>query len=91
MGVNITYDIFESIFMELLNKMAPIKEKYVKANNAAFMNKTLRKVIMNRSRCRNKYLKHPNNVNKLNLQKATELLCEFDEKREKENITKIWI
>ena len=41
----------------------------MRANNAAFMNKTLSKAIMNRSRLRNKYLKHPNNVNKSNYKK----------------------
>ena len=68
-GASITYTIFESIFMEQLNKQAPVKEKYVRANNAAFMNKTLSKAIMNRSRLRNKYLKHPNIINKSDYEK----------------------
>ena len=68
-GASITNTIFESIFMEQLNKQAPIKEKYVRANNAAFMNKTLSKANMNRSRLRNKYLKHPTIINKSNYKK----------------------
>ena len=57
---NVTYDEFEKIFMEKLNEYAPMKKKYVRANNAPFMNKTLCKAIMNRSRLRNRYLKNPN-------------------------------
>ena len=33
------YESFEKIFVELLNNHAPMKEKYVRANNAPFMNK----------------------------------------------------
>ena len=36
---------------------APIKKRYVRANNAPFMNKELHKEIMKRSRLRNKFLK----------------------------------
>ena len=48
------------IFVELLNNHAPMKEKYVRANNAPFMNKVLSKAVMTRSRLRNQYLKDPN-------------------------------
>ena len=43
---NINYELFESIFMEQLNKQAPMKNKYVRANNGPFMNKSLSKAIM---------------------------------------------
>ena len=33
----ITYEIFEDIFMNLLNMHAPMREKYVRANNAPFV------------------------------------------------------
>ena len=62
----LTYDNFESVFLEELNKHAPMKEKYVRANNAPFMTKALSKAIMTRSRLRNNYLKNPNNTNKSN-------------------------
>ena len=58
------YELFENTFMNLLNKHAPMKTKYVRANNAQFMNKTLSKAIMTRSRLRNKFLKNPNEMNK---------------------------
>ena len=45
--------------MQLLSKHAPLKEKLVRANNAPFMNKTLAKAFMTRSRLRNKFLNNP--------------------------------
>ena len=66
---NTSYEIFESIFMDLLNKHAPMKVKYVRANNAPFMNKILSKAIMTRTRLKNKFLKIPNDINKRNYNK----------------------
>ena len=57
------YENFQSIFMDTFNKFAPPKEKYVRANNAPYMNKTLNKAIMTRSRLKNNFLKYPTNQN----------------------------
>ena len=43
--------------METLNKHAPLKKRYIRANNSPFMNEDLCKAIMVRSRLRNKFLK----------------------------------
>ena len=48
---------FEGKLLVTLNRHAPPKKRYLRANNAPFMNKTLAKAIMVRSRLRNKYLK----------------------------------
>ena len=57
-GLNaITCEQFENIFMETLNKHAPSKTRYVRANNSPFMNNDIYKAIMVRSRLRNKHLK----------------------------------
>ena len=61
---DITYEQFEYTFMEVLNTHAPMKLKYVRANNAPFMNKNISKAIMKRSRLRNKFLSNPNDNNK---------------------------
>ena len=66
---DINYDTFEQIFMELLNKNAPIKMKYLRANNAPFMTKQLGKSIMNRTRLKNKFLKIPSIENELKYKK----------------------
>ena len=57
--VNITYEEFQRIFMGVLNKHAPLKTKIIRANNAPFMNKNMRKLVMNRSRLKNKFNKEP--------------------------------
>ena len=41
---------FTNIFIEALNKHAPIKKKYIRANHANFVTKSLRKTTMLRSR-----------------------------------------
>ena len=46
----------ESIFC-IFNKHAPIRKKYLRANEAPFMTKELHNAIMKRSRYRNKFLK----------------------------------
>ena len=48
---------FEHLFLATLNKHAPMKTKYLRANNSPFMNKELTKAIMVRSRLKNKSLK----------------------------------
>ena len=44
------YSQFQSIFLETLNHIAPVKMKILRFNNNPFMNQTLRKVIMTRLR-----------------------------------------
>ena len=43
--------------LEILNLHAPIKKRYVRANQTPFMDNTIQKEIMTRSRLRNKYLR----------------------------------
>ena len=81
---NTNYELFENIFMKLLNKHAPMKTKYVRANNAPFMTKTLSKAIMTRSRLRNKFLKNPSVTNKINYNKHRNF-CVNLLRREKKN------
>ena len=62
---------FLNIFIEVLNKHAPIKKKYLRVNQGEFMTKELNKVIVTRSRLHNKYLK----------QKSADSKTEYDEQR----------
>ena len=66
LGVDITYTQFEQTFMGQLDKYAPIKEKSIRANSQPFMNKTINKAIMNRSRFKNKFIKNPTNLDEYN-------------------------
>ena len=52
------YNIFENIFLEVLDEHAPVKKKYLRANHAPYMTKTLRKAIMKRSELKSKYYKN---------------------------------
>ena len=45
------------IFIELLNKVVPIKTKYLRANYCQFMTKELSKAILRRTKLRNQFLK----------------------------------
>ena len=48
---------FKTIFMELLNKVTPLKTRYFKANYSKFMTKELNKPIMLRIKLRIQFLK----------------------------------
>ena len=52
---------FKNIFMKILNLHAPI----CMGNNAPFMNQTLPKAIMHRSKLKNRYNKNPTEVNEI--------------------------
>ena len=48
---------FMKTLFHIFNKHAPIKRKYIRANEAPFMTKYLHKAIVKRSKLRNKFLK----------------------------------
>ena len=54
-GKNISYDAFENL----------VKQKHIRDNQSPFMNKDIHKAIMTRTRLRNRFLKEPNQVNRL--------------------------
>ena len=53
---DIPSNLFKVTVNIILEEHAPTKEKYVRANQAPFVTKTLSKEIMKRSRLRNKLL-----------------------------------
>ena len=59
-----TFQSFLNACLGALNSQAPIKQKYIRANQAPFMNKELNKAVMDRSRLRNKYLINRTEENK---------------------------
>ena len=67
--INIEYDIFKETFMEVLHKHAPMKEKISRGNNAPFMNKTLSKAFMHRTKLKNNYNLFPSEENNLKYKK----------------------
>ena len=82
-NANMNYDEFKDIFMKILNKYAPRKKKCIRGNNAAFMNKTLCKAFMHRSKLKNRFNKIPTEDNK-KLYEAEKFLCFSIKKGKKE-------
>ena len=82
---NCNYLQFETTFMTMLEKHAPLKKKIVRANNVPYMSKTLRKAIMKRSALENKYYKNNNHKNQ-NLYKKQNNYCSRLYKKEKRKL-----
>ena len=55
--INLNYSTFQEVFLEILNKIAPVKVKVSHFKNNAFMTKPLRKAIMLRSRLKDNFSK----------------------------------
>ena len=55
---------FTEIFLLILDKYAPKKQKFIRENNSNFVTKNLGKAIMKRSKLRNKYLPERTNEGK---------------------------
>ena len=52
---DLDYSSFQNCFEKVLDKHAPMKKKYARANDGPFMNRVLRKATMLRSRLKNRY------------------------------------
>ena len=61
---NIPSNLFQKTVNIILEKHAPTKKKYVRANQGPFITKTLSKEIMKRSRLRNKFLNTKSDIDK---------------------------
>ena len=58
---NGNYKSFETIFLTVLEKHAPLKKKFIRGNHVPYMNTTLRKAMMRRTQLHNKFYKSRNN------------------------------
>ena len=54
---SLDYVSFEQMFMDTLDKHAPLKKKIVRANHAPYVTKNMRKAIMRRSALENVFYK----------------------------------
>ena len=59
--------------MEAIDKHAPLKKKFVRGNQAAFMNREFREAIYTRTRLKNKYWWDPSRENELGYKKQRNL------------------
>ena len=76
------YETFEEEFLKVLNKHAPLKKKFIRANHAPYMTKNLRKAIMKRSQLENKYISN-STVENRNKYKKHENFCSKLYKKER--------
>ena len=81
---NLSYSSFQAVFLEIFNKIAPVKAKVLRFNSNAFMTKSLRKAIMLRSRLKNNFNKQRSDKNWDNYKKqrnfCVKLLRQIKEK-----------
>ena len=61
------------IFIEILDKFAPLQKKYIRANHSKFVTKELSKAIMLRSKLRNQLLKTKSQESKMKYNKQKNL------------------
>ena len=54
---SVDFGSLKKCFIELLNKVAPLKTKFLRANHSKFVTKDISKVIMLRTKLRNQILK----------------------------------
>ena len=68
-------DSFLAKCKNVLNRTAPLKQKHVRANNSPFINKTILKTIMKRTRLKNKFIKYRRERNKRTYKETQRNLC----------------
>ena len=61
---NLDFDRFIAVLNEAIPRHAPIKKRYVPANQAPFINKKINKDIIKRSRLRNKFLNTKSDIDR---------------------------
>ena len=75
-------DIFVSAVLKVLSKNPPIKKRYIRANEAPFMNKVLKKAVMKSSQLRNVFLKKNLKVKLYIINKGSTASASYGKKNE---------
>ena len=83
-GCDEIYESFAVACNKILDNHAPLKRKYVRGNHSSFMNKSLSKAIMVRTRLRNTFLKNKSEQNKINYNKQRNLCVTLLRKSKRE-------
>ena len=60
---NDNYELITDLSSKIINKRAPLKTKFLRGNQATFINKELRTAIYDRNRLRNRFCKTPTEEN----------------------------
>ena len=83
------YQHFLNIFIEILNKHAPIKQKYLTVNQEKFMTKGLHKAIMKRSRLRNKLWRDRTDISREEYEKQRNLCVSLSKNAKKDHFANL--
>ena len=83
------YQHFLNILIEILNKQAPMKQKYLRANQGRFVTKDLHKAIMKRSRLRNKFLRDRTDISREEYKKQRNLCVSLLKKAKKDHFANL--
>ena len=86
---NIEYQHSPNIFIEIFNKHAPMKQKYLRANQGRFVTKDLYKAIMKRSRLRNKFLCDRTDISREEYKKQRNLCFDLLKKAKKDHFVNL--
>ena len=81
---DLKFGLFKAALNEAFQRHAPIKQRYVRANQAPFINKTINKEITKRSRLRKKFLNTKSDIDR-NAYNKQRNLCVSSIRREKKN------
>ena len=61
---DLEFDQFKAALDEAIQRHAPLKKRYIRANQAPFINKKINKEMMKRSRLKNKFLNAKNDIDR---------------------------
>ena len=86
---NMKYHHFLNIFIEILNKHAAMKQKYLRPNQGRFMTKDLHKAIMKRSRLGNKFLRDRTDIAREEYKKQRNLCVSVLKKAKKDHFANL--
>ena len=77
---NVNYKSITENFLETVDKHAPLKKKFVRGNQAPFVNRDFQKAIYTRTRLKNKYWRDSSTENELAYKKLRNLCVSIGRK-----------
>ena len=86
---NQNYNVLSNRFLEVVNIHAPLKTKFVRGNDAPFVDKQPRKTIYSRTRLKNKLHKNPLKENEMAYKKQRNLCVSLRKKCMKNYLKKL--
>ena len=83
------FNLFKNTVFHVFENYAPLKKRYVRANQSPFINRKINKEIMKRSRLRNKFFKTKNETDRNNYNKQRNFCLSLIRKEKKNYFSNI--